>query len=305
MNKVAYTKPSLTFVEQIDHLESRGMRFKDKQYAEIKLSSISYYRLSGYWYPYKCRDSNGLITNQFIDNTYFSEIIKLYEFDRRLRLLVLDAIERVEVAIRTQFTYHLGHSYDAFGYANKDNFHQDFKHQVWLKRLNSEVKRSRDDFIAHFNHKYIGYPIVPIWMMTEIMSLGALSFGYEGLKNTTDEKKKIAAYFGLHYKKLQDWLHVLTYIRNICAHHSRLWNRSMSIKPSTSGDSRWIQQSIRRNDKIFYILLMLRHLLKATGNDGEYWKTEVNGLLLPVATKKRWRVAMGMPEDWAEHPVWR
>lgn len=304
MTKIAYTKPPLTFVDQIDHLEFRGMHFEDKQYAEIKLSSISYYRLSGYWYPYKSRDSNGRITNQFIDNTYFSEIIKLYEFDRRLRLLVLDAIERIEVAIRTQFTYHLGHSYGAFGYANKDNFHQNFKHKVWLKRLNSEVKRSRDDFIAHFNHKYTGYPIVPIWMMTEIMSLGALSFGYEGLKNTTEEKKKIAAYFGLHYKKLQDWLHVLTYIRNICAHHSRLWNRSMSIKPSTSGDLRWIQQPVQRNDKIFYILLMLRHLLKAI-DSGENWKTEIDKLISPLATKKRWRAAMGMPEDWTEHPLWK
>lgn len=303
MTKIAYSKPPLTFLEQIEHLETRGMRFQDKKYAAQKLSSISYYRLSGYWYPFKSKDSNTQITNQFINDTHFSEIISLYEFDRKLRLLVLDAIERVEVAIRTQFTYHLGHSCGAFGYANPNNFHKNFKHKVWLKRLNSEVKRSKDDFIAHYSYKYTGYPIVPIWMMTEIISLGALSFGYEGLKNTAEEKKRIAAYFELHYKKLQDWLHVLTYIRNICAHHSRLWNRSMSIKPSISGDSRWIRQPVQRNDKIFYILLMLRYLLNATGN-GEDWKTEVDALLTPIATKKRWRAAMGLPADWKEHPVW-
>ncbi|HCH26351.1 MULTISPECIES: Abi family protein [Psychrobacter] len=264
MTLVTYSKPPITFAQQITRLEKKGMFFEDKEAAEAKLASISYYRLSGYWYPFRIRNNQNVVTSQFRGGTNFNKVVSLYQFDRKLRSLVFDAIEYFEVAVRTQFTYQLGHSYGAFAHVNRHNFHPKFKHYKWVKKLKSEVKRSTDDFIRHYENKYNDFPIVPIWMLTEVMSLGSLSHGYEGLKNNNREKKHIARYFNLHYKKLENWLHVLTYIRNICAHHSRLWNRALAIKPSTAGDARWSSIDLPRNDRIFYILLMLNHLLKAT-----------------------------------------
>ncbi|MGP5065019.1 Abi family protein [Psychrobacter celer] len=300
MTLVTYSKPPITFAQQITRLEKKGMFFEDKEAAEAKLASISYYRLSGYWYPFRIRNNQNVVTSQFRGGTNFNKVVSLYQFDRKLRSLVFDAIEYFEVAVRTQFTYQLGHSYGAFAHINRHNFHPKFKHYKWVKKLKSEVKRSTDDFIRHYENKYNDFPIVPIWMLTEVMSLGSLSHGYEGLKNNNREKKHIARYFNLHYKKLENWLHVLTYIRNICAHHSRLWNRALAIKPSTAGDARWSSIDLPRNDRIFYILLMLNHLLKAT-NNADDWSSSIIQLLRPLADKEEWRLAMGIPESWEQY----
>lgn len=300
MTLVTYSKPPITFAQQIISLEQKGMIFDDKALAETKLASISYYRLSGYWYPFRVHDNQNNVLSQFIQDTNFKDILYLYELDRQLRSLVLDAIERFEIAVRTQFTYQLGLSYGAFAHVNRSNFHPKFEHYKWVKRLKSEVKRSKDDFIKHYEQKYKGFPIVPIWMLTEVMSLGSLSYGYEGLKNNNQEKKHIAHYFNLHYKKLENWLHVLTYIRNICAHHSRLWNRALAIKPSTAGDARWSSIDLPRNDRIFYVLLMLNHLLKAT-NNAQVWSSSIIQLLKPLTNKEEWRLAMGIPESWEQY----
>lgn len=308
MPLITYTKPPLSFTDQISRLEAKGMIFNDKAFAEQRLASISYYRLSGYWYPFRIHDENNKVLNQFEPGTTFDDVLCLYETDRQLRSLVLDAIERVEIAVRTQFTYHIGHKYFAFGHTDKENFHPKFNHSEWLSKLEAEVRRSRDDFILHYQSKYEGFPLIPIWMMTEVMSLGALSFGYKGLindqKSGIEDKKTIAKHFNIHHKKLGDWLHTLTYVRNICAHHSRLWNRTLTIKPDKTKDKHWLPPLTPTTDRIFYVLLMLRHLLRATGN-GEDWTLQVNQVLTPLADNKRWRTAMGMPENWREHPIWK
>ncbi|MCF6258150.1 MAG: Abi family protein [Gammaproteobacteria bacterium] len=303
-----YNKPALTFEQQLQKLEAYGMVIENQEAALKQLSSISYYRLSGYWYPFKLRDEQGNVTSQFEEGASFDQALELYEFDRQLRSLVLDAIERIEVAIRTQITYHMAHTYGAFAHADHRNFHPGFKHAEWLSKLEGEVSRSSDEFIRHFKIKYSGFPAVPVWMLTEVMSLGALSFFYKGLQNNqksgVEDKKAVAQHFNIHHKRLGNWLHILTYIRNICAHHSRLWNRTLAIRPDQNKAVEWLSPVTPRNDRMFYILLMLRHLLRATGN-GDIWADDVATLLEKNITVKRWRAAMGMPENWKGHPVWR
>ncbi len=297
-----YQKPALTFSDQLECLKNRGLTINDHNHALLQLSTISYYRLSAYWYPFRIRDQHGNVTNNFIEDASFEDVISLYEFDRHLRLVIIDAIERVEVYLRTLITYHLGHSYGAFGHTDPHNFHPQFKHTEWLSKLEDEVKRSNDAFINHYKNKYSGFPTLPIWMITEVMSLGSLSFCYTGLKNS--DKKVISGELGLHHKRLADWLHKLTYIRNVCAHHSRLWNRELAIRPENSKDPKWNSPVTPRNDRIFYILLMLRYLLKTT-NNGENWCKQCNELIEPIAAQDKWRLAMGMPDNWKEHPIWK
>lgn len=214
---------------------------------------------------------------------------------------MLDAIERVEVAIRTQLTYNFSCKYGPFGHVEAKNFHPSFNHNKWLAEVNIETQRSGDQFIRHYSQKYDGFPTIPLWMLTEVMSLGGLSHLYKGLNN--DDKKSISIYFNMHHKRLVNWLHALTYIRNVCAHHSRLWNRELSIRPDQVNDPNWQSPITPRNDRIFFILLILRSLLLATGN-GKEWKDQVNQLLKPVAKNKQWRSAMGMPDSWETHPIW-
>jgi len=307
MPKQLYAKPALTFAEQVSHLKVNGMSFTDTEQARQQLSCISYYRLSAYCYPFRMRNALGHVGNQFEADANFQSVVELYEFDRKLRGLVLDAIERVEVAVRTQFTYHIGHKYGAFGHIDENNFHPNFRHGKWLGTLEGETKRSSDEFIKHYQCKYEGFPTIPIWMLTEVMSLGALSVGYTGLKNDqkagVEDKKAISRHFNVHHKRLGGWLHTLTYIRNICAHHSRLWNRELAIRPDGNKKPEWSAPITPRNDRVFYISLILRHLLQATGN-GDNWAQAMNELLVPIAKERRWRAAMGLPENWQGHPLW-
>lgn len=297
-----YNKPAVSFADQLELLKSRGLVVGDDPIALSQLSSISYYRLSAYWYPYRERNEHGSVGDNFIEGTSFEDVINLYEFDRHLRLLVIDALERIEVYIRTLISYQLTHAYGAFGHNDPTNYHPNFKHAKWLASLSREAERSSDAFIAHYKNKYSGFPELPLWMITEVMSLGSLSFAYKGLKHT--DKKAISNQLGLHHKSLADWLHKLTYIRNVCAHHSRLWNRELSLRPSRPRGTAWNTPITPRNDRVFYVLLMLRYLLKTTSN-GLDWCKRCNELLEPIARVEKWRNAMGMPENWEEHPLWK
>jgi len=306
--KQTYQKNALNFIEQIAKLSAKGMVFPNNQQAQQQLSNISYYRLSGYWHPFRQRNQQQNITNQFEEDTSFNTVISLYEFDCKLRTLILDAIERIEIAVRTQFTYHIGHAYGAFGHTDAKNFHPKFNHASWFKKLEDETYRSSDEFIKHYKSKYQGFPTIPIWMLTEVMSLGALSIGYSGLindqKSGVEDKKAIAQHFNLHHKKLANWLHILTYVRNVCAHHSRLWNRELAIRPDKTKDKNWQPPITPRNDRVFYILLMLRHLLIAI-NSNDDWAREMNSIIAPLAENGRWRASMGIPKNWREHPIWK
>lgn len=303
-----YSKPALSFRQQLEHLVNHGLVVENTLEALQILSSVSYYRLSGYWYPFRLRDEHGAVGSDFVQNTNFMQVVELYEFDRRLRSLVLEALERIEIAVRTRITYHMGHRYGAFAHADPSNFHTGFDHAKWLKKLEDETQRSSDQFIRHYKSKYEGFPCIPVWMLTEVISFGALSFLYTGLRNDQksgiEDKKAISDCFSLHYKRFGDWLHTLTYIRNICAHHSRLWNRELAIRPDKVKQTEWVPPLTPRNDRIFYILLMLRYLLRQSGSEGN-WATEITILLEPIASNEVYRKSMGMPENWKEHPLWK
>lgn len=297
----AYNKPPLTFDDQLNLLIGRGLSTSDRDKAKHNLECISYYRLSAYWYPFRVRDGSGKITDQIRPGTTFEKVLELYEFDRQLRLLIIDAIDRVEISIRTQLTYRLAHQYGAFAHIDPKNFHPRFNHTKWLNDIQPEILRSREEFIRHYQREYSGFPTIPIWMLTEVMTLGSLSKLYEGLNN--EDKKPIAQYFGVHHKALADWLHTLTYIRNICAHHGRLWNRELSIKPERPNHVNWQAPITPANDRIYFVLLMLRHLLRQIAQ-GDRWHIFCDSLIDPIAANPFWRNAMGMPDNWKSHPIW-
>ncbi len=298
-----YTKPALTLEEQLAKLEMKGMLVADRKAALLKLQTIGYYRLSAYWFPYK-----NPLNGQLYDQVQFDHVISLYEFDRSLRLLSLSAIERIEIAIRTKLTFHMGQKYGAYAHTDPDNFHPGFNHHSWLKKLADETNRSSDQFIKHFQKTYCGFPDIPIWMLTEIMSLGSLSRMYKGLVNDrkagTEDKKAISLSFNVHHKQLEQWLHVLTYVRNVCAHHSRLWNRKLVIRTHKGKDPHWLPPATPRSDRVFYVLLILKHLLDSI-EEGNAWKQQIEALMLSPVIRQAERTSMGMPEQWKTHPIWQ
>ena len=164
---VPYSKCALSFGEQLALLEQRGLVVPDRPYAIDILSRISYYRLSAYWHPFRMKDADGLRQSHLQPGTTFEDVLSLYEFDRKLRLLVLDALERVEVSIRTAITHCLGIVHGTFAHEDPNNFHPRFDHKAWVVKLHHETHRSSDAFTVHYQASYSGFPRMPVWMMSE------------------------------------------------------------------------------------------------------------------------------------------
>lgn len=315
MSKVEYKKAPLSFIDQLDQLKSRNLEVNDDQKAMEYLSQISYYRLSAYFLPYQ------RIKDVFDAGTSFQNIIDTYSFDRELRLLVFDCIERIEIAIRTQFIYYMALNYnDSHWQDNKLIFIKPYYNKIGnrvdpysdFQAIISRAKTARrpEVFIEHYNKTYYKPANPPSWMCFELLTIGELSHFYRGLRDKND-KANIAKSFGLHHTVFQSWLHSLTYVRNICAHHSRLWNKDLAVEPFRLKKpiGPWIGHRYNNNSRMFYFLCILRYLLLRV-NPGNRLKDKLAALLAKYP-----RVPIryiGIPSDghgnlldWQNEPLWK
>ncbi len=285
-----YKKPPLTYDEQLDLLLSRGLQVANRVSALNCLRNISYYRLSAYYLPFKQSE-------EFKPNVWFEDILNLYSFDRKLRLLVMDAIEPIEIALRSQVIYHLSHAYGAFGYLNGKNFSHRFKHREWLVHINELIEDASETFVVHYKNKYTSSKSMPLWMALEVVSFGGLSRLYRGLLGA--DQQIISKQYGLQDTVLSSWLHILVYIRNLCAHHARLWNRILTFKPKLPEKAvAWKGIS---NTRIYSVLAMMQYLINQI-NPKSAWKEKLFSLLqeypcVPLAV-------MGFPDDWQKQSFW-
>ena len=220
-----YTDKPLSFQQQIELLKSNGLSFADESKALHTLQQISYFRLKSYLMPLM----SDKVLHTFKSGATFEQAYTLYKFDSRLRKLIAGELEKIEVSIRTQMAYTLSDEVDIYWFADDANFVSATKHAGLIASLQSELDRTDDDQILLFKHKYDNaFP--PSWMTMEVTSFGTLSMLYKLLKpNLT--KRKIANYYGVSDSVFESWLHSIVYVRNICAHHSRLWNKTLRIRP--------------------------------------------------------------------------
>ncbi len=281
-----FTKTHLTYEQQIELLESRGLLFTDKIYAKTKLEHISYYRLSAYFLPYQSEK------DKFIEGTTFEDVLQLYYFDKELRKLIFNAIETIEVNVRANVVYKLSKETEAFGYMDEKNLNVKHDDYVYLMQsIQRETHRSKELFVKHFKKKYKS-DVLPIWMVIELISFGTLSRLFTALK---PEHETMTNKLDLPAEVFKNWLHTINHIRNICAHHSRLWNRQFVIKAKLPRKIGAFQDI--KNDKTFVIILILNYLFYKLGNgDGFTDKIEILLDKYPSIDIGH----MGFPEDWKE-----
>jgi abortive infection bacteriophage resistance protein len=320
----AYDKPYLSFEQQLALLKTRGLIVTDDAAALSCLQRIGYYRLSAYWYPLrrigKSAGTGGQPLrrlDEFQPDSSFEQVLSLYVFDKRLRLLVLDAVERIEVALRVDVSYLLG-ARDPFAHSNPALLHGNFarkvipasgrtRHQVWLERYRNVVSRSKEDFVRHYQQKY-GEPL-PIWVAVELWEFGMLSTFYQGMK--VDDASAIAAKYGLPgWQLMQSWLRSVNFVRNVAAHHSRLWNKNLIDQPKlpAPGQVRAFDVLLGRpavGSRLFIVLCILLHFVRmASPNSG--WPVRLRQHLESFPAGSRLSLAdMGFPSDWRKHPLWQ
>lgn len=307
-------KPSRTVDEQLLLLESRGMKFRDKEVAREWLRRISYYRLKGYWWGMQ----DDVVNHHFRDGSWFEDVIKRYEFDKELKVVLFRAIESLEIALRTKLIYHMSQDYGSLWYMNPAVVHNGRLHQDHLLHLQDEFKMSGEVFVKDFLQKHPnqlartqrGYQSdqdPDAWIIMEVATLGELSKWYKNIAHQLPAKSRIANEFGFNlHSELSSWLESMAYIRNIIAHHSRLWGRNMVKRPSMlqTAPNPWLGRPLVQVEekRAFHLISALLYMCDAVGL-GDRLRMDIYRLMwkyrdLPVH-------GLGFFNDWQTHPVWR
>lgn len=316
-----YRKPFTSVPEQARLLASRGLDIGTIDAAETLLRRHGYYRLSGYSHFYRVRDANGLVLDRFRTGSTLRDVVRLHEADSRLRQTLLRGLATLEIALR----FHVGHRLGrraAFAHRAPEHVGDEFRtwragisdgiarsrHHEWLRDYTAQERRAQDQFVSHFRRKY--GPHLPVWASTEVMSLGTLSRLYEGMQE--NDQKLIAARFGVLSRTgdgdssvFANWLNHLRHVRNIAAHHGRLWNRTLDVAlsiPSTLPELAHLQEPAPR--KVYGTGAVLRFLL-ARVDRGSNWHegfTEaLRGLSGGDAISPR---DFGAHDEWASEHIW-
>jgi abortive infection bacteriophage resistance protein len=298
---VKYTKQALPFSEQADQLIRRGL-VADRAELIDRLRAVNYYRLSAYWHTFRL---DGAPDESLVEGTTLASVWRRYTFDRQLRLLVMDAIERVEIALRTQLVNRHTLEHGPFGYLDRAKLPgmEVETHRQFLDKLRSEAKNSREDFVRHYFEKYTSETDLPLWMASELMTFGTMLTLFRHVGKPI--KSTIAEEYGVADVVLESWLLTLNFVRNICAHHARLWNRGMGNKQPTIPRARknpdWHAPVPVTGDRLFGVLTVLHYLLGRVAPQSR-WRDRFANLLteypdIPIRF-------MGFPENWQQSPLW-
>jgi abortive infection bacteriophage resistance protein len=310
----------LTASEQVTLLKSRGMVIADDQAAEKTLLSLGYYRLAGHFYPLRKTNPYGVPGRQddFQDGTSLALVERIYEFDRQLRLLVLDAVERIEVAVRCDIAHRLGKRH-RIAHERPDELDTKFctqvnpatgttKYQEWTAKLGAAVSKARkEDFVKHHQEKYGGR--MPIWVITELWDFGLLSRFFAGMQYR--DQTYIARRYGLQEGKyLASWLRAINFIRNVSAHHSRLWNRNIverpRFQPSQPHQHLYhLGADVHAQTRVYGTLCVLKTMLNAAAPNNNW----AERLKMPCAAFPASPLVSlndaGFPADWREKSLWQ
>jgi abortive infection bacteriophage resistance protein len=321
-----YSKPYLTVDQQLEKLKSRGLIVTDEDRAKAYLSRIGYYRLSGYWYPFRVsqhvqQPDGGTETvagDDFRPGVEFRHIIELYVFDKNLRLMVLDAIERVEIGLRSSIALHLGRQ-GAWAHRDRNLLDGKFSkrvdrrtgripHDDWLAKLDLDFARSNEQFAKHFRSKYPSDD-APLWIATELWDFGMLSRFYAGM--AYKDRKAIAAEYGLLDPDiLEAWLRAINFLRNVCAHHNRLWNRALVHQAAfpAAGAIPMLDHLVGNNHKqtrLYGTAAAIRFLLLKI-NPATTWPARLKVLLDNFPTAPHIQVQQtGFEPGWHTLPLWQ
>ena len=293
MAQIPFSKQAISYNDQLSHLEQKGLIVKNKKKALNYLETVGYYRLRGYMVPFFVSPS----VHRFKQGITFEKILDLYKFDRELRILVFSAIEKIEVAVRGQLVYNYSMDLkNPFWLNDSTLFTDQKKYNDTFKGIKNLVSKSKDVFISHFFSTYSD-PVPPSWMTFEVMQMGQLSVLYEILAKSPTHKN-IATYFGVTETVLVSWLHMLVYVRNVSAHHARLWNKKLRIAAKMPQKTiyPWVSPSINLSGDNFYsVYCVLCYLLRIIAPNNNFSR-KFKKLL------RKYKVvnpdSMGFPKNW-------
>ena len=293
------SKSPKTYEELISILKDRGLSFDGitEENAISLLKECLYYRFTAYRFPFVYPGNH----DQFLPDAQFINIWSLYAFDRRLRLAVLDAVERIEISLRSRWAHVLALRHGALAYENK-NIHTEKFHEKLLLGIHEAIIDSKEPCITHFKDNAKHPQRIPIWSVCEILTQGQLFSAINYLKNE-NLRKQIFAGMGIDSKRMSSFLNVIRNVRNICAHHGRLWNKKLFFEMKIPKEPKELNKSLIAGEKSVYnvltiLIFLMRNIAPQSG-----WETRIRHLI--ELTEDFIRKGMGFPENWRERPIWQ
>lgn len=314
-----YQKPWLNLEEQVQKLADRGLDVGDASQARHTIYRIGYYRLTGYLHPFRQKtvetSDTGATTitllSSYEPGTTLGQVIALVDYDRRLRLLMLDAVERIEISVRMRIGYTLGKR-SPFAHLDsstfEDHFVRRYKHGQWVAKAQQSHQRSHEPFVEHFDNTYEGQ--LPIWALTELLELGQLSVLYSGFQR--EIATELANGYGVPTKKhFHSWLASINGVRNFSAHHARLFNRKLVHAPKrpkagTIALLEHLQEpgSSKGGFGLYNVVAIMAYLLYNIEPDTSWPRQLVELIEQFPATEHIGIESMGFPPRWKDLELW-
>ena len=288
-------KPSRNPAELVQLLRDRGLTVDEPAKAEALLRFVNYYKLRAYFIPFEVNaDEDG---HSFKPGTNFRDIFSLYRFDRKLRILVNDMLERFELAVRTRWAFEMSQAGGPYVHENSANFTDSGQHQLSLDNLVETYKKSKEQFAEHHQDRYPKLLSPPVWVSVELFSFGEMS---HWLQNTKSQaiRKRVSSSFGVEPSFFETYVRQASTVRNMCSHHSRLWNRPL---PFPLRKIRWAKfdKALLNNrrgesNKLYNFLAVLNFIANEI-SPGHSWSERLLDFLGKDETRLK---HMGFPKDW-------
>lgn len=295
-------KPHKTYAEQLAVLKDRGMPVENDDAALALLRRAGYYTLSGYSHTFRRKTADGARSERFREGTTFESIHSLWSFDIRLRAAAFVSIQTVETHLRALIGYSLG-AVDPLIHTKPEllSISRAKDYRVWCAKLNAKVKDSREDFVIH--HRDNRENVIPVWVAVDVLDWGGLSYLYSFMP--IREREAVSAQFELSAAQLLSWLRSLNTVRNVCAHHSRFFNRHYAISPKLTrpGENLALDGISGSKQGTFGMLSLIQPLgVKTQGHNQRLLPAAVDSFPLESGLNFG---ALGAPEHWRTFQLWK
>jgi abortive infection bacteriophage resistance protein len=293
-----YNKPALSVDDHVELYRRRGLVIPDVARVIHYIKYIGYYRLSGYACAFRDPDAD---EERFLDGTTFDSILDAYIFDRKIRHLLMDALERIEISVRSSISDIMAEAHGPFWLLDDRNF-QSGQHQSVIELIKKAIgpnpRENQHDHVRHYYETYSSPDIPPCWMVVEIMSFGEISKVYR--KMVGSERRPIADAFSVQHDVFESWLHSLSTARNICAHHGRFWNRKLKISPKIPKNLRLIVSTDKK--ATLYSVCVIAQYLMSVIADGSRWSERLAELVNSQVDVDIERI--GFSPGWDDDSFW-
>lgn len=293
-----YSKVPLNCEEQIQLLKNRGLVIDNEERAAKYLGTVGYYRLTGYMYHLQSRDEN----HKFLVETNFNDILNLYQFDKKLRAIIMEYMERIEVAVKAKLTNHYSLSHGFFWYTDESLYVDKEIYANLINEIAEKFVDPQEHYLRAFKFKYED-TMPPSNMALETLTLGKTARLFKALANSA-EKQEIAKEFNIVSSTLTSWLVYLTNVRNLCAHHSRLWNKRVTAdRPFIPTRKEYKFHGVLTDDfntSMYGIVSIINRLLRSFNPENKFTQR----VEILIEEHKIDTSLMGFPANWKEGAPW-